>query len=98
MRIRIDPWSQMMEDGSLVPAIAAGAAGVAAAVGILYTIEVAGVRSADKIDDQLMTKLASKVDGGDAENKFSGSDQTLDSLISAMESAQVMLQRREVPS
>ena len=37
---------------------------------------------------QLMTKLASKVDGGDAENKFSGSDQSLDALIAAMEEAQ----------
>ena len=36
-----------------------------------------------------MTKLASKVDGGDAENKFSGSDQSLDALIAAMEEAQV---------
>jgi hypothetical protein len=39
---------------------------------------------------QLMTKLASKVDGGDAENKFSGSDQSLDALIAAMEEAQVL--------
>jgi hypothetical protein len=37
-----------------------------------------------------MTKLASKVDGGDAENKFSGSDQSLDALIAAMEEAQVL--------
>jgi hypothetical protein len=36
-----------------------------------------------------MTKLASKVDGGEAENKFSGSDQSLDALIAAMEEAQV---------
>ncbi len=35
-----------------------------------------------------MTKLASKVDGGEAENKFSGSDQSLDALIAAMEEAQ----------
>eukprot|EP00286_Rhodomonas_abbreviata_P000013 CAMPEP_0181288334 /NCGR_PEP_ID=MMETSP1101-20121128/277_1 /TAXON_ID=46948 /ORGANISM="Rhodomonas abbreviata, Strain Caron Lab Isolate" /LENGTH=148 /DNA_ID=CAMNT_0023392449 /DNA_START=54 /DNA_END=500 /DNA_ORIENTATION=+ len=77
----------MVED-SILPAVAAGAAGVAAAVGILVTIEKAGERNVDKIDDQLMTKLASKVDGGDAENKFSGSDQTLDALIAAMEDAQ----------
>ena len=38
-----------------------------------------------------MTKLASKVDGGDAENKFSGSDQSLEALIAAMEEAQVCL-------
>lgn len=66
----------------------------------------------DKIDEELMTKLASKVflpacaqcarsgtdvcwccfqvDGGDAENKFMGSDQTLDSLIAGMEQAQVL--------
>ena len=40
---------------------------------------------------QLMTKLASKVDGGEAENKFSGSDQSLDALIAAMEVALVRL-------
>mmetsp|Transcript_834 Transcript_834/g.1706 ORF Transcript_834/g.1706 Transcript_834/m.1706 type:complete len:150 (+) Transcript_834:58-507(+) len=77
-----------MIDESMIPAIAAGGAGVAAAVGILYTIEVAGAKSVDKIDEELMTKLASKVDGGDAENKFMGSDQTLDSLIAGMEQAQ----------
>ncbi len=38
-----------------------------------------------------MTKLASKVDGGEAENKFSGSDQSLDALIAAMEEAQVWI-------
>jgi hypothetical protein len=78
-----------MIDESTIPAIAAGAAGVAAAVGILYTIEVAGQKSVQKMDDELMNKLAAKVDGGDAENKFSGSDQTLDQLIAGMESAQV---------
>ena len=41
-----------------------------------------------------MTKLASKVDGGDAENKFSGSDQSLDALIAAMEEAQVLRSAR----
>jgi hypothetical protein len=47
---------------------------------------------------QLMTKLASKVDGGEAENIFSGSDQSLDALISAMEEAQVgeVFLRREL--
>ncbi len=78
----------------MIPAIAAGAAGVAAAVGILATIEYAGMKSADKLDEQLMTKLASKVDGGDAENKFSGSDQTLNDLISNMEEAQVCKLRK----
>jgi hypothetical protein len=47
-----------------------------------------GVKSADKMDDVLKTKLNAKVDGGEAENLFSGTDQTIDNLIANMEIAQ----------
>jgi hypothetical protein len=40
------------------------------------------------MDDVLKTKLNAKVDGGEAENLFSGTDQTIDALIANMEVAQ----------
>lgn len=80
---------EQMAVDPVVQGVTAGLTGITAAVTILYTIERQGVRSAERMDAQLRTKLESKIDGGDAENKFSGTDQTLDDLIANMEAAQV---------
>jgi hypothetical protein len=80
----------MAMDSSILPGVIAGAAGLGISVGALWWTEQRAVSSIEKLSEDQMTKLAAKMDGGDAENKFSGSDQNLDSLIAGMETAQVL--------
>eukprot|EP00285_Hemiselmis_virescens_P018786 CAMPEP_0173376954 /NCGR_PEP_ID=MMETSP1356-20130122/100_1 /TAXON_ID=77927 ORGANISM="Hemiselmis virescens, Strain PCC157" /NCGR_SAMPLE_ID=MMETSP1356 /ASSEMBLY_ACC=CAM_ASM_000847 /LENGTH=147 /DNA_ID=CAMNT_0014329523 /DNA_START=32 /DNA_END=475 /DNA_ORIENTATION=- len=63
-------------------------AGTSFGVGFLWLIENQGVKSAERMDEVQLTKLNAKIDGGEAENKFSGSDQSIDDLIAAMDAAQ----------
>eukprot|EP00960_Hanusia_phi_P048626 759067-Hanusia_phi.AAC.2 len=76
-----------LDDGTVAGAIAA-LAGIGVAVGGIYFVEQRAKTSSSGMTEQLYTKLASKMDGADAENKFSGTDQTLESLIAGMEEAQ----------
>ena len=76
-----------LDDSTVAGAIAA-LAGIGVAVGGIYFVEQRAKTSSSGMSEQLYTKLASKMDGADAENKFSGSDQTLESLIAGMEEAQ----------
>ena len=69
----------------------AAAAGLGTAVAGIYFIEKKAAEGGDKLSETQYTKIAGSMDGSDAENKFSGSDQTLDDLIAAMEAAQVIL-------
>jgi len=74
-----------MVDAVLVQGALAAAAGLGVAVGGIYFIETKAAK--ENLTDKQYNEFA--MDGSDAENKFSGSDQTLDDLINAMEVAQV---------
>mmetsp|Transcript_45375 Transcript_45375/g.108265 ORF Transcript_45375/g.108265 Transcript_45375/m.108265 type:complete len:150 (-) Transcript_45375:31-480(-) len=75
-----------MVDASILPGVAAGVGGLTVSIGLLWWTEQRAVSSISKIGEDQMTKLQAKMDGGEAENKFNGSDQNLDTLISTMES------------
>mmetsp|Transcript_23580 Transcript_23580/g.36872 ORF Transcript_23580/g.36872 Transcript_23580/m.36872 type:complete len:153 (-) Transcript_23580:753-1211(-) len=89
-RVRPSATSVQMIDEALLQGGAAAIAGFGLSWGLVAFVDDRGKKSSEvgQIDDQLMTRLASKMDGGEAENKFSGTDQTLDSLIAGMEEAQ----------
>jgi hypothetical protein len=80
---------QMAVDIDLVQAGAAAAAGLGVAVGGIYFIEnkAKGANEEEMVDK--MARMGVAMEGAEGENKFSGSDQTLDDLINAMEEAQV---------
>jgi hypothetical protein len=80
-----------MVDDVVVQGALAAAAGLGTAVAGIYFIEKKAAEGGDKLSETQYTKIAGSMDGSDAENKFSGSDQTLDDLIAAMEAAQVIL-------
>eukprot|EP00277_Geminigera_cryophila_P003699 CAMPEP_0179419698 /NCGR_PEP_ID=MMETSP0799-20121207/8747_1 /TAXON_ID=46947 /ORGANISM="Geminigera cryophila, Strain CCMP2564" /LENGTH=157 /DNA_ID=CAMNT_0021193207 /DNA_START=21 /DNA_END=494 /DNA_ORIENTATION=+ len=76
--------SLKMVDAVLLQGALAAAAGLGVAVGGIYFIETKAAK--ENLTDKQYNEFA--MDGSDAENKFSGSDQTLDDLINAMEVAQ----------
>jgi hypothetical protein len=78
----------MIDDAVLQGGLAA-AAGLGVAVGGIFFIERKAAGGGDKLTEQQYNKIAGSMEGSDAENKFSGSDQTLDDLIAGMEQAQV---------
>ena len=78
----------MAVDIDLVQAGAA-AAGLGVAVGGIYFIESKAKGQDEEAMIDKMGKMGIAMEGAEAENQFSGSDQTLDDLINAMEEAQV---------
>ena len=83
-------WAAQMIDEVLIQGGLAAAAGLGVAVGGIYFIEKKAAMGAEvgQLSQEQVNKFA--MEGSDAENKFSGSDQTLDDLIAAMETAQVL--------
>lgn len=79
----------MAVDIDLVQAGAAAAAGLGVAVGGIYFIESKAKGQDEEAMIDKMGKMGIAMEGAEAENQFSGSDQTLDDLINAMEEAQV---------
>jgi len=79
-----------MIDEVLIQGGLAAAAGLGVAVGGIYFIEKKAAMGAEtgQLSQEQVNKFA--MEGSEAENKFSGSDQTLDDLIAAMETAQVL--------
>ena len=84
----MDTLPQMVDDVMIQGGLAA-AAGLGVAIGGIYFIEkkAAGADEEEMLDK--MGRMGVAMEGAEPENKFSGSDQTLDDLIAGMEEAQV---------
>jgi hypothetical protein len=79
-----------MVDEVLIQGGLAAAAGLGVAIGGIYFIEK---KAAAADADQMVEKMAGMgiaMEGAEGSNQFSGSDQSLDGLIAAMEEAQVI--------
>ena len=77
-----------MVDEVMIQGGLAAAAGLGVAIGGIYFIEKkAAAADADEMVDK-MAGMGIAMEGAEGQNQFSGSDQTLDSLIRGLEEAQ----------